>query len=666
MALAGRPMALAALAGGSFAASVVTSRSLFPLYSVNRDDSVYVAMARLIKHGHVTLPAAGQELFRPWASGVVGDRIVLKYTPPWPSVLAAADAVTGSTVVGLGLTAAATVVAMAVLAGEVLRDRPAGVVAGVLLALSPLFLFQSGTYLPYVFQLGLGLCFAALLLTGMRRRSSVRVVAAGGVFGVAAFARPFDAVLFAAPFVLFALIDARRHPGGDAVGRWTWLGTAARLAAGALPLLVLSLVYNAVVMGSPFRLPYTVTGPQDGFGFGRRGVFPGSTVSFAPRDGVTGLLANLQSAPGWTFGGVVLVALAVVGLARTTGAARWAVAALAVVFPLGYLAFWGPYALSELWEGVESLGPFYYLPVLVPLATFAAVPLLALWRGGTVRARALGAVVVTALVVLTAVAVPAKVAVNASIRNDYRAVQHFVTDHRLGTAVLLLPRRGDLGFISSSPFLENSASLRQPVLYAEDRGAQDFTLVDRYPDRPLYRLSQDLPPGKTTGGRLTLDRLRLDAGPAVTVRLRMTNPTDRTVAVAYLTDGHTLWSQQLDLASTRGRTYDVSWTVAAPGSADLPAEWTARLPAGPGTGVLAAGLELRAPGTAPGTPGRRWERRIAYRLVDGAARVELLQPGQAWACDDVPGADWVEAAADNPVGEIGQDDGSPEASTSPR
>src|SRR3954465_355042 len=143
-------VAIAVLALAAFSASVVTSLWLFPLYSVNRDDSVYVAMARLLEHGHVTLPAAGQEFFRPWASAVRGDRVVLKYTPPWPSVLAAADLVTGTTRVGLGLTAAATVVVMALFAGEVLRDRTAGIVAGALLALSPVFVFQSATYLPYV------------------------------------------------------------------------------------------------------------------------------------------------------------------------------------------------------------------------------------------------------------------------------------------------------------------------------------------------------------------------------------------------------------------------------------------------------------------------------------------------------------------------------------
>ena len=113
-----RRVALAALALAAFAGSLVTSATLFPRYSLNRDDSVYVAMARMIGRGNLTLAAAEQDFFRPWASGVVGDRLVLKYTPPWPAVLAFFDLVGGTPRVALALVAAATVVVTAMVAGD--------------------------------------------------------------------------------------------------------------------------------------------------------------------------------------------------------------------------------------------------------------------------------------------------------------------------------------------------------------------------------------------------------------------------------------------------------------------------------------------------------------------------------------------------------------------
>jgi hypothetical protein len=609
--------ALAVLAVVAGALAVLTNAALFPLFSLNRDDSVYVAMARLLQTGAVTLPADA-DAFRPWASAVVGDRVVLKYTPPWPAVIAAGDLLTGSPRAALAVSAAAAAVLVALLTAEVLRDRAVALTAGALFALSPVVVVQSGTFLPYLPALATGLGAAVLLLSGARLGSTPRLVAAGGVAGVAAFARPFDALLTVAPFALAVLVARGR-------GGLSRPGLVLRVAAGALPVLALTLVYNAVVVGGPFRLPFTVTGPQDTFGFGDRGVFPQYTVHFTAADGVAGVLANLLATPGWVAGGVVLVALAVLGLLRSRGAARRPVAALAVVVPLGYLPFWGPWAISAQWEGLELFGPFYWLPVVVPLVVFGAAGLAGVAR----RGRSTAAVVVAAMVGLTALAVPGPVTGNREVTAEYRAVQRVVEETGLDDALLFLPERGDLGFESDTPFLQNDPSLQQPVLYAEQRGAADLALAARFPDRSPYRLSQD------EDGPPVVEPLRVDAGPHLTLRVRS---TPRPGAVAYLRVGDRTYEEPLD------PTGEVSWTVAAPDAAADPGAVALEE-----DGVLAVGLAARSPGDDG--IGDRWERRIAHRTVDGGARVELLRPGQAWARTD--GGRWVPDASGSPVEELG-------------
>jgi hypothetical protein len=74
----------------------------------------------------------------------------------------------------------------------------------------------------------------------------------------------------------------------------------------------------------------------------------------------------------WCFGGLLVIGLAVAGwrvLRRRRGASPLAAAALAI--PLGYLFFWGSYnALT--WGAPYHLGPYYWMPVVIPLAVFGA------------------------------------------------------------------------------------------------------------------------------------------------------------------------------------------------------------------------------------------------------------------------------------------------------
>lgn len=484
---------LAGLAVLAAVLAVIVSRWLFPLYSINRDDSVYVAMARLLERGRATLPL-DHEPFAPWAAGVVGDRIVVKYTPPWPGVLAAGHALTGTFRAGLALTAAGAVVAVHALAVEVLGGRRSALVAAGLMALCPLVVVQSATYLPYLFTLALACGASALVLAGVRRGSAARLAMAGALAGVAAFARPFDAVLTIAP-VLVAVIVASRHD----LGALRRPGLA--FVAGVAPVLAAALVYNAVVMGGPLRLPFTVTGDADAFGFGRRGVFEASTIEFDLGDGWAGTAACLRWLVTWLPGGAVLVALAAWGvfgaLRHGRGPGRWALTSWLVIVPLAYLAFWGPWAMSHNWDGVQTLGPFYHLPLVVPLVVFGGAGLVRLVE----RRRAAGGAAVVALVAVTAWAVPDKVARNDAVTERYRAAAAAVDAADLDDAILFAARRGESGFLSDTPFLENQPDLDQPVLYAVDCGpTADQAVLARFPGRSGFRLDE-------VGGRFVVRAL---------------------------------------------------------------------------------------------------------------------------------------------------------------
>jgi 4-amino-4-deoxy-L-arabinose transferase-like glycosyltransferase len=621
------PIVLGVLIATSFVAAIVLGRSLFPLYSINHDDAMYVYEARLLGDGHLTLPADEHDFLSPWASGVRDDRLVMKYTPPWPALLAASQALTGSMQAASATVAAVAVGLVYLLAREMLGSRRVALVAAGVFALSPVTLIQSGTSLPYLFQLVTGLTFAVALLAGLRRGSPVLLVASGVAFGVGLFARPFDAVLFVLPFGAVLVWQLRWH-------RRALARVVGYLAVGVVPILALALLYNAHTMGNPLALPFTVTSRYDTLGFGRRGVFADRTFDFSPVDGVRGLTENLQWFPSWSFGGVITLALAglAVVIVLRSGWRRtpWltALGGVAVTVCFGYVVFWSPFSMAVRWPGVKMLGPYYHMAVLVPVAILGALGLDHLSRGSR-RQRHIGVAAIVAGVLVTGLALPPKIEANAAVTADFKAIRDQVEALGLTDAVLVVPARGSDGFQSPTPFLENRPDLAQPVLYAEDRQEENFALFDRFPDRGVYQLVQqheaddDLMDPSLVPLRLRLEREDDD----LPLELRVTNPSDRQHVIAYISDGRRQREQVLDEASRWGDTYSVTWLLA---TADTPersvADERTFVPRATEAGTLTVGFAVGDTPTAEGD--HRWECRFPYRIVDG--ELQLIRPGRGY------------------------------------
>ena len=608
----------------AFAGSLVTSTWLFPKYSLNHDEPMYVVESQLLLHGHVTLPASQADFFRPWAAGVRNGHIVLKYAPPWPAVIAASTWLFGSSRFAPALVAAALVGAVFLLGEELFPDRRVGLIAAALFTFSPVVAVQGGTYLPYLFQLLAEVLFAYLVLSGLRRGSWVRLLGAGAAIGVATFARPFDAVLVGLPFLVLVLWTHRRHLNGA-------LRDLLLIGAGSLPFVGAMLAYDEATMGSPLTLPFTVTGRFDTLGFGQRGVFPDHTFRFGFGQAVQSL-ENLWAMPGWTFGGLVLVGLAVVGLVRSgsAGARRWALAAVAATVVVGYFFFWSPFTIARSWPGLASLGPFYHLPVLVPLVIFAAVALDDLVRRRSRRVL-LGTALV-AMVGLTAWAVPPKLDRNRATTRDLQAVARVVGATGATRAVVFLPEGGDNGFSSPTPFLVNQPDLTGTALYATDHGPRDLDLLATQPGRTAFVLHNQIEPGGDIfAPALVLTRLEVQRGSTRLEHLRVTNPGITGCVTAYAKSGGHTRSLVLDRSSGSGRAYDVTWTVAAPAStaAASARAITPSFAPGSDTSEVALGVSFGPTCTTPAA--ERYERRFEVRRPDAAgATIEVAEPGRGW------------------------------------
>jgi hypothetical protein len=78
-------------------ASLGVSHLAFSAGSPDHDELAYLSQADALRAGELTLPRTTHDpAFRPFLSGVRGDRIVFKYQPAWPAFLAAVRSLTGS------------------------------------------------------------------------------------------------------------------------------------------------------------------------------------------------------------------------------------------------------------------------------------------------------------------------------------------------------------------------------------------------------------------------------------------------------------------------------------------------------------------------------------------------------------------------------------------
>jgi hypothetical protein len=491
-------LATAALA--ALAALVVwtVATELFPYHSLNHDEGVYLQQAAMLLEGQLALHPPVEGVLRPWFFVADGGRLYPKYAPV-PAAMFAVGHLLGAPRVALALIAAGTVALVVGVVTEVF-DRETGLLAGVFVLCSPLFVLDSSVFLPYAPTTMLNLAFAYGYLRADRTADRRWAAVAGAAVGLAFFARPYTAVLFATPFVCHALWtlsgDWRRALPRQAV-------TAGLGLAGV----ALALWYNAATTGSALVFPYEAFAPRDGLGFGRRQILA-HEVRYTPELALRSnarVVALLFSE--WVAGGLLGSGLAAVGLTRVARRRptprEAALAGPLVTVVAGNVLFWGNFNilgdLAVAGDGlVAVLGPYYHFDLLLPTAAFAATG--ALWAGRLARGslserldaeRASVAfaafLLLTAgpLAMVTAADVDERVERNLEATRTYEDAYAPFEDGPPADSLVLLP--DPYGDWLNHPFqpLRNDPGFDGRAVYALDD--RPFETVDAFPGRTVYR-----------------------------------------------------------------------------------------------------------------------------------------------------------------------------------
>ncbi|WP_322778675.1 glycosyltransferase family 39 protein [Frankia sp. Cas4] len=684
--VSGPRLAVFALGTLSFTASVVLQETLFRHGSGDADEAAYVLQARMLLHGRLTLDQnLVDPFFRPWLTGVHNGRVFTKYLPGWPAMLAVSQLLFGTMVLAPALVAAAWVVATYRLARELFDDVATALTSAAFLALSPLVLLHTALPMAYAFTAAALTAAMAALLRGTRIGARRSLVAAGAAFGLAAMARPFDAVLVAVVGVLF--VTARFVRARFATARFATAGQRPRPVAamlrdlgwvglGGLPFVVAVAAFCRHVTGSMRTLPLAASDPLDRFGFGERRMLPSEpTFAFTGHVALDALRETLAAAPGWLFGGTALVVLAGVGLlaglaagGRRAGHLLLAITALGVF--AAYFFWWGSaMAVPSLRNG---LGPHYHMVALSPVVILAGSGACLLWRAVPGRlprpvAIPVAGVCGLALVAVTAVGVPAKVNVQRYVNAVDGYVLDLIPDNFDGPAVVIVTPPTPSRYTQVPyQFLRNSPDLSDQVLYAADLGAADGQLAERMPGRRLYQLRPDevIEAEKPWSFRGSFVELRPVEGKKIEVRASASVPANMRYASFYLRIGEQTVTSPLPVTGAAGTAASVVATVdgaRALVTVASPVGGSAMQASVPPTSVqefsfagavlpaqLTVGL---AAGTTPDLTGAwRWEERIPLeRRADGV--LVALGPGPGWRL--VPGRydnAWVPATVTGTLG----------------
>jgi len=466
--------AVVALCVAAAVATVLVARLAFPDGSGDLDETAYAAQADALRHGELTLPAATHDpFFRPFLTGVRDDRVVFKYQPVWPAVIAASDALTGSDLPARVLLSVAGVLAVMWFTWELVRRHAAVLIAGLVIAASPFAWVQSASLLGYQLSFVLTAAGGAALLAATREPGARFALLGGALFGVAAFHRPFDALVTIGPVIVFALVRLWRARRAGRAAVWFGLG--------GLPFAALFLAYNRAVMGSPLRMAYGVTGTHDRFGFGWRASFdlPGGGRSGQIHYTVGTAFSTLGDffliLPRFVaFAPAVVVCVVVLFRARGRDPRVWLLVSMFVANVVGYFFWWGN-ANTLHFDLQYSLGPFYGYALLVPLAAATG------WGATEIRTETLRLVAVIAGVMWagwSSVVVVRDAAADGDGRT-YALGPFRGTEQRL----VLEPRP-----FPGDPYLHvvNDTRLGGDLVVAADLPLRRLEVIDRFPDRTPY------------------------------------------------------------------------------------------------------------------------------------------------------------------------------------
>jgi hypothetical protein len=451
------------------------------------DDFSNLWAAHVFAQGHAALPTPPDKnsFLIPFVVDYNGLRFS-KYPPGWPAALSLGIRFGAGYWVNPILAALAVWLTFRL--GSKIAGPWVGLLAAVLLMISPMFVMISGSILSHGLSLFLSLSFMLawfdLFVAPVRPPpadhppAGILVLVAGAALGLLALTRPLTAVGVALPFAVHATVILLR---GRPAARKRLLAIAG-LALGIAALLP---VWQWSLTGDPWLNLYTLWWPYDrlGFGPGIGVTSTGHNLSLAYSNARFSLRAGVHDLFGWPYLSWIFLPFGLLSLRKSVRA--WLAFA---VLPGLLLAY------SFYWIGSWLYGPRYYYEALPGLALVSAsgICLLGGWsirvgRWLGLRRRAATALLAGLIAVDVVFYLPARLSTMRHLYGISRQALAPVQAADLGRALIVVhPEHHWTEYGALLTLTPPFASTDETLIVIFLGGDQDTELARDFPGRILY------------------------------------------------------------------------------------------------------------------------------------------------------------------------------------
>jgi uncharacterized membrane protein len=451
------------------------------------DDFSNLWAAHVFAQGHAALPTPPDKnsFLVPFVVDYNGLRFS-KYPPGWPAALSLGVRFEADGLVNPILACLAVWLTFRL--GSKIAGAWIGLLAAVLLMISPMFVMISGSLLSHGLSLFLSLAFILawidLFIAADTSSSTdhppaaILVLVAGASLGLLALTRPLTAVGVALPFAVHAIwILLRGRPA--ARKQLLGLGGLALAVAALLP------VWQWSLTGDPWLNLYTLWWPYDrlGFGPGIGVTSTGHNLSLAYSNARFSLRAGMHDLFGWPYISWIFLPFGLFSLHKSSRA--WLAFA---VLPGLLLAY------SFYWIGSWLYGPRYYYEALPGLAIVSAagISFIGGWsvKAGLligVRRRAVTALLAGLIAVDLVFYLPARLASMRHLYGISRQALAPIEAANLGRALIVVhPEHHWTEYGALLTLAPPFSSTDEILLTIFLGGDQDGELARDFPDRILY------------------------------------------------------------------------------------------------------------------------------------------------------------------------------------